>query len=96
MPNLPTDSSKKLPTVGGVGVKNREKFADVLNGWSHTRTPKMNLLKIWTIILFVILERRIKRRILFEIFPPLWLLCTAVCLSLLYPRCKYRYYTPSH
>ena len=23
-PNLPTDSSKKLPTEGGVGVKNRE------------------------------------------------------------------------
>ena len=34
LPNLPTDSSKKLPMVGGVGVKNREKFADVLNGWS--------------------------------------------------------------
>ena len=34
LPNLPTDSSKKLPTVRGVGVKNREKFADVLNGWS--------------------------------------------------------------
>ena len=29
--NLSTDSSKKLPMVG---VKNREKFADVLNGWS--------------------------------------------------------------
>ena len=39
LPNLPnflTNSSKKLPTVEGVGVKNREKFADVLNGWSHT------------------------------------------------------------
>ena len=33
LPNLPTDSSKKLPTVG---VKNREKFPDVLNGWSLT------------------------------------------------------------
>ena len=31
LPNLPTDSSKKMPSVG---VKNSEKFADVLNGWS--------------------------------------------------------------
>ena len=29
LPNLPMDSSKKLPTVG---VKNHEKFADILNG----------------------------------------------------------------
>ena len=34
MPNLPTDSYKKLPTVGGVGVKNRETYANVSNGWS--------------------------------------------------------------
>ena len=33
LPNLPMDSSKKLPMVAG--VKNREKLADVLNGWSH-------------------------------------------------------------
>ena len=31
--NLPTDSSKKLPTVG---VKNCENFADILNGWSRS------------------------------------------------------------
>ena len=31
--NLPTDSSKKLPTEGGRGQKSW-KFADVLNGWS--------------------------------------------------------------
>ena len=37
LPNLPTDGSKKLPTVGGVGVKKSEKFADVLNGWSLDR-----------------------------------------------------------
>ena len=34
LPNLPTDDSKKLLTVGGVGVKNCEKFVDLLNGWS--------------------------------------------------------------
>ena len=28
------DSSKKTADGRGVGVKNREKFADVLNGWS--------------------------------------------------------------
>ena len=32
--NLPTDSTKKTADGRGVGVKNREKFADVLNGWS--------------------------------------------------------------
>ena len=32
-PNLPTDSSKKLPTYGDRGQK-LWKFADVLNGWS--------------------------------------------------------------
>ena len=36
MPNLPTDSSKKTADSRGVGVKNREKFADVLNGWSNS------------------------------------------------------------
>ena len=34
LPNLLMDSSKKLPTVGGVGVKNREKYVEVINGWS--------------------------------------------------------------
>ena len=34
LPNLPTDSSKKTADGRGVGVKNREKFPDVLNGWS--------------------------------------------------------------
>ena len=34
-PNLPTDSSKKLPTEGGRGQKSW-KFADVLNEWSPT------------------------------------------------------------
>ena len=33
MPNLPTDSSKKLRTGGGRGEK-FDKFADVINGWS--------------------------------------------------------------
>ena len=32
--NLQRESSKKLPTVWGGGVKNCVKFADVLNGWS--------------------------------------------------------------
>ena len=31
LPNLPTDSTKKLPTIG---VKNLWKIADVINGWS--------------------------------------------------------------
>ena len=34
MPNLTTDSSKTADGRG-VGVKNRENFADVLNGWSQ-------------------------------------------------------------
>ena len=34
LPNLLTVSSKKTADVSGVGVKNRKKFADVLNGWS--------------------------------------------------------------
>ena len=36
-PNLPTDSSKKLPTGGGRGQKSW-KIADVLNGWSLIAT----------------------------------------------------------
>ena len=37
LPNLPTDSSKKTANGRGIGVKNREKFANVLNGWSLIR-----------------------------------------------------------
>ena len=37
MPNLLTDGSKKNADGRKIGVKNREKIADVLNGWSHTR-----------------------------------------------------------
>ena len=33
LPNLPMDSSKKMPTEG-VGVKNRENLPTSLNGWS--------------------------------------------------------------
>ena len=44
MPNLQTDSSKKLPTVG---VKNCEKFGDDLNGWSLS---KKNALGIYLLI----------------------------------------------
>ena len=33
-PNLPTDSSKKMPTTEGGRGQKSWKFADVLNGWS--------------------------------------------------------------
>ena len=47
LPNLPTDSSsKKLLMVGGVGVKNRENFADSLNRWSLEIWPLLQLLKV--------------------------------------------------
>ena len=42
LPNLPTDSSKKMPTKGGRGQKSWI-FADVFNGWSLTLTFKVNL-----------------------------------------------------
>ena len=48
MPNLPTDSSKKLPTEGGRGQKSW-KIADVLKGWSLTSFEKFCLENIkWT------------------------------------------------
>ena len=44
LPNLPTDSSKKADGRG-VGVKNHEKFADVLNGWSLSWMPSIYILE---------------------------------------------------
>ena len=45
LPNWPTDSSKKLPTVRGKGQK-CEKFADVLNGWSLNKIIKRFKIKL--------------------------------------------------
>ena len=50
--NLPTDSSKKTADGRGVGVKNREKFADVLNRWS-LMTPKASCIAFSDIISLV-------------------------------------------
>ena len=44
LPNLPTDGRKKTADGRGVRVKNREKFADVLSGWSLTYFSSSSLL----------------------------------------------------
>jgi hypothetical protein len=50
--NLLMDSSKKTANGSGVGVKNREKFADVLNGWSQIPVwpVRLNLLHNFELI----------------------------------------------
>ena len=48
------DSSKKLPTVGGVGVKNRENFTDDLNGWSLRISLFMNKFQTYPHVLIII------------------------------------------